>query len=71
MTKKVIKKKIGRLSAKSHTIGCKECGTPTICAAEADWVICPICVASMSVLVVKGRAKNPRKKKTIKKKGKK
>lgn len=66
-TRKKITKKITKLNKKSHTIGCKDCGRPTVCASEAEWVLCWECVSKMSYIQVK-KVSNPRKKKTIKKK---
>ncbi len=61
------------MSAKSHTIGCKKCDTPTVCSADADWVICYMCVARGLVDVPKTESKVKVKKisKKITKKGKK
>lgn len=61
--RKSVKRKVSKLSAKSHVLKCKECKTPTVAAYEASWVICPICVAKSSVLIVKKPVRNPRKKK--------
>lgn len=77
--KRVISKKISvpKMGAKSHTINCKECGTPTVCSAQAEWVICPMCVATKIVYIQVRKAANPKRKrkvkvkKTTKKKGKK
>lgn len=65
MKRKTILKKIKSkgMTAKSHTIGCKECGEPTVCASQADWVICHMCVAKMTVLSVRSKPKTTRKRK--------
>lgn len=65
--KRVIRKKVNKLNKKTHTLKCKECGTPVVCDSTAVAVECSTCVTKKGVLSVRRTSLKSLKRKKIKK----